>query len=64
MTYFTIGMALHSEGSHEHVLGLLTDGLAWTVGGRANHPALEVGDLPGPCPVGIRATPRIVALRI
>jgi len=29
MAYFSIGMALHSEGSYEDVLGLLTDGLAW-----------------------------------
>ena len=32
MAYFAIGMALHSEGSYEDVLGLLTDGLAWRVG--------------------------------
>ena len=30
MAYFAIAMALHSEGSYEDVLGLLTDGLAWT----------------------------------
>ena len=30
MAYFSIGMALHSEGSYEDVLALLTDGLAWT----------------------------------
>lgn len=30
MAYFSIGMALHSEGSYEDVLGLLTDGLAWS----------------------------------
>jgi hypothetical protein len=29
MAYFSIGMALHSEGSYEDVLGLLTDGLSW-----------------------------------
>lgn len=29
MAYFAIGMGLHSEGSYEDVLGLLTDGLAW-----------------------------------
>jgi hypothetical protein len=29
MAYFSIGMALHSEGSYEDVLGLLSDGLAW-----------------------------------
>ena len=32
MAYFSIGMALHSEGSYEDVLSLLTDGLAWTAG--------------------------------
>jgi hypothetical protein len=32
MAYFAVGMALHSEGSYEDVLGLLTDGLAWTSG--------------------------------
>ena len=30
MAYFAIGMAMHSEGSYEDVLGLLTDGLAWS----------------------------------
>ncbi|HET6953588.1 MAG TPA: IS4 family transposase [Acidimicrobiales bacterium] len=29
MTYFSVGMALHADGSYEDVLGLLTDGLAW-----------------------------------
>ncbi len=29
VTYFAVGMALHSEGSYEDVMGLLTDGLAW-----------------------------------
>ena len=32
MTYFSIGMALYSEGSYEDVLSLLTDGLAWASG--------------------------------
>jgi hypothetical protein len=32
MAYFAIGMALHSEGFYEDVIGLLTDGLAWAVG--------------------------------
>ena len=32
MAYFAIGMALHSEGSYEDVLGLLTDGLSWSTG--------------------------------
>jgi hypothetical protein len=30
MAYFSIGMALHAEGSYEDVLSLLTDGLAWS----------------------------------
>jgi hypothetical protein len=30
--YFSIGMALYSEGSYEDVLGQLTDGLAWASG--------------------------------
>ncbi len=29
MAYFSIGMALHSEGSYEDVLSLLSDGLSW-----------------------------------
>ncbi len=29
MAYFSIGMALYSEGSYEDVLGQLTDGLSW-----------------------------------
>jgi len=33
MAYFSIGMALHSEGSYEDVLSLLTDGLAWAADG-------------------------------
>ena len=32
MAYFAIGMALHSDGSYEDVLALLTDGLSWTTG--------------------------------
>ena len=32
MAYFSIGMALHSEGAYEDVLGLLTDGLSWSSG--------------------------------
>ena len=32
MAYFAIGMALHSEGSYEDVLGLLCDGVAWSTG--------------------------------
>ena len=32
MAYFAIGMALHAEASYEDVMGLLTDGLAWSSG--------------------------------
>jgi len=32
MAYFSIGMALYSEGSYEDVLSLLTDGLSWASG--------------------------------
>jgi hypothetical protein len=32
MAYFSIGMALHAEGSYEDVLGLLSDGLSWSTG--------------------------------
>jgi hypothetical protein len=30
MAYFSVGMALHSEGSYEDVMALMTDGLAWS----------------------------------
>jgi hypothetical protein len=33
MAYFSVGMALHSEGSYEDVIGLMTDGLAWSLPG-------------------------------
>src|SRR5699024_7920470 len=29
VAYFAMGMALHSEGSYEDVLALISDGLAW-----------------------------------
>lgn len=32
MTYFAIGMALHSQGSYEDVMAQLTDGLSWSSG--------------------------------
>lgn len=32
MAYFSIGMALYSEGSYEDVMAQLTDGLAWSTG--------------------------------
>ena len=30
VAYFAMGMALHSDGSYEDVLALVTDGLAWS----------------------------------
>ena len=33
MAYFAVGLALHSEGSYEDVLGLMTDGLSWADAG-------------------------------
>ena len=36
MAYFAMGMALHSEGSYEDVLALMTDGLAWAECGLAS----------------------------
>ncbi len=32
MAYFAVGMALHSDGSYEDVMALMTDGLAWVDG--------------------------------
>ncbi len=40
MAYFAVGMALHSEGSYEDVLSLMTDGLAWSL------PDVELVKLP------------------
>lgn len=40
MAYFAVGMALHSEGSYEDVLALMTDGLAWSL------PAADLVKLP------------------
>jgi IS4 transposase len=37
MAYFSIGMALYSEGSYEDVLGQLTDGLSWASGWRESY---------------------------
>lgn len=33
MAYFSIGMALYSEGSYQDVLAQLMDGLSWATGG-------------------------------
>ncbi len=38
MAYFSIGMALYSEGSYEDVLGQLTDGLSWVSGWQESYP--------------------------
>ena len=38
MAYFSIGMALYSEGSYEDVLSQLTDGLSWASGWEEKHP--------------------------
>lgn len=35
MAYFAMGMALHSEGSYEDVLALISDGLVWAERGEA-----------------------------
>jgi hypothetical protein len=37
MAYFSIGMALYSEGSYEDVLSQLTDGLSWASGWQENY---------------------------
>lgn len=37
MAYFSIGMALYSEGSYEDVLAQLTDGLSWASGWTENY---------------------------
>jgi hypothetical protein len=39
MAYFSIGMALYSEGSYEDVFAELTDGLSWASGWRQSFPA-------------------------
>jgi hypothetical protein len=38
MAYFSIGMALYSEGSYEDVLAQLTDGLSWASGWQESYP--------------------------
>jgi hypothetical protein len=40
MAYFAVGMALHSDGSYEDVLSVMTDGLSWA------EPAAEPVKLP------------------
>ena len=41
MAYFAMGLALHSEGSYEDVMALMTDGLGW-----AGHGSSELVKLP------------------
>ena len=36
MAYFAMGMALHSEGSYEDVLAMISDGLAWAQRGQGS----------------------------
>ena len=40
MAYFSIGMALYSEGSYEDVLAQLTDGLSWVSGWQESYTPL------------------------
>lgn len=57
MAYFAMGMALHSDGSYEDVLALISDGLAWaerdeTSGRLANKAAIShARDRLGPEPM-------------
>jgi hypothetical protein len=37
MAYFSIGMALYSEGSYEDVLAHVTDGLSWASGWKESY---------------------------
>src|SRR6266508_2351606 len=59
MAYFAMGMALHSDGSYEDVLALISDGLAWAErsdGGRrlANKAAIShARDRLGPEPMAL-----------
>jgi hypothetical protein len=38
MAYFAIGLALHSDGSYEEVMALMTEGLAWSESEGAGEP--------------------------
>ena len=59
MAYFAMGMALHSEGSYEDVLALISDGLAWAQRGQgtgklANKAAIShARDRLGPEPMAL-----------
>ncbi len=60
MAYFAMGMALHSEGSYEDVLALISDGIAWahrqegSAGGLANKAAIShARDRLGPEPMAV-----------
>jgi len=59
MAYFAMGMALHSEGSYEDVLALISDGLAWAQRGEgagrlANKAAIShARDRLGPEPMAL-----------
>ncbi len=59
MAYFAMGMALHSDGSYEDVLALISDGIAWAhrqegAGRLANKAAIShARDRLGPEPVAV-----------
>ena len=59
MAYFAMGMALHSEGSYEDVLALISDGIAWahreeSAGRLANKAAIShARDRLGPEPMAV-----------
>jgi hypothetical protein len=59
MAYFAMGMALHSEGSYEDVLALISDGIAWAhreegAGRLANKAAIShARDRLGPEPMAL-----------
>ena len=53
MAYFSMGMALHSEGSYEDVLALISDGLALgATRAGVGQVGEQGGDLSCPRPVG------------
>jgi hypothetical protein len=52
MAYFSIGMALYSEGSYEDVLAQLTDGLSWVSGWQESYSPPSKSGSPRLLPVG------------
>ena len=57
MAYFAIGMALHSEGSYEDVLGYLTDGLSWASGWAQEYPLPSKSAIFQPRSAGVMGVP-------